>query len=134
MQLTPGTSPADSLMRIANTVGKVDLLIVPAELDVPSQSRAWFFVPRMLHEQSVVFVRKNLENGRSVLRLKPRDEIHEQSAAVIRRPRHDGSRDFDNRPASPTDFLAPIIEKPLDRQSPRLEKQRKATNWGLGGN
>ena len=50
VQLVPG-NPAESLARTANSLGKIDLLIVPAELDSPSSSRAWFFVPRMLHER-----------------------------------------------------------------------------------
>ena len=49
VQLVPG-NPSESLARAANSLGKVDLLIVPAGLESPSSSRAWFFVPRMLHE------------------------------------------------------------------------------------
>jgi hypothetical protein len=84
VQLVPG-SPSESLARTANSLGKIDLLIVPAELDSPSSGRLWFFVPRMLHERSVVFVERALADGPSDLRIKPRCEIEELAAGGVRR-------------------------------------------------
>jgi hypothetical protein len=84
VQLTPG-KPAEIIPRIANALGKVDLLVVPAELDDPSHGWFWFFVPRMLHNQSLVFIRKNLDDGRSVFRIKPHEEIERLAAAGARR-------------------------------------------------
>ncbi len=66
VQLVPG-NPADSLLRVANSLGKVDLLILPAMLESASFARTWFFVPRMLHEQSLVFVERTLEDGQTLL-------------------------------------------------------------------
>jgi hypothetical protein len=74
VQLVPGNL-ADALVRVANSLGKVDLLIVPAALESPSFARAWFFVPRMLHERSLVFIDQTLENGQTLLETKPRCEI-----------------------------------------------------------
>jgi hypothetical protein len=74
VQLVPG-NPSDALTRIANSLGKVDLLIVPAELDSASHSRFWFFVPRMLDERSLVMVERTGENEQTVLTPKPRAEI-----------------------------------------------------------
>ena len=74
VQLVPG-DPSDGLIRLANSLGKVDLLIVPAELDSPSFARIWFFVPRMLHGRSLVFIDEQLADGQRSLRLKPRREI-----------------------------------------------------------
>jgi hypothetical protein len=74
VQLVPG-SPSDGLVRMANALGKVDLLIVPAELDSPTHARLWYFVPRMLHERSLVFVDTPLPDGERSLRPKPRPEI-----------------------------------------------------------
>ena len=76
----PG-NPPDSLVRAANSLGKVDLLIVPAELASASLARVWFFVPRMLHQQSLVFVQRVLEDGRTALRIMPRAEIDALAAA-----------------------------------------------------
>jgi hypothetical protein len=84
IQLIPGP-PAETLMRTANSLGKVDLLIVPAALDAPSMGRFWFFVPRMLHERSVVFVEQPGEGGQPQLVLKPRHEIDQLAAVTCRR-------------------------------------------------
>ena len=84
VQLVPG-NPSDTLMRLANSLGKVDLLIVPAELDSPSFARLWFFVPRMLHERSRVFVQRTLGDGGTGLAIKPLAEIERRSAGGVRR-------------------------------------------------
>ncbi len=84
VQLVPG-DPAETLMRVANSLGKVDLLIVPAEMDSPAFARTWFFVPRMLHEQSLVFVERTAEDGSALLTLKPRQEIDALASVAARR-------------------------------------------------
>jgi hypothetical protein len=76
----PG-NPADGLIRLANSLGKVDVLIVPAELDSPSYARMWFFVPRMLHERSQVFIQRQLEDGQAALSIKSADEINRLAGA-----------------------------------------------------
>ncbi len=80
VQLVPG-NPPDVLIRLANSLGKVDVLIVPAELDSPSFARLWFFVPRILHEQSRVFVQSIRSKAETVLATKPRAEIDRLAAA-----------------------------------------------------
>jgi hypothetical protein len=84
VQLIPG-SPLDSLARVANSLGKIDLLIVPEEFDTVSLARSWFFVPRMLHADSLVFIERTLENGQKVLEVKPRHEINSLASAGVRR-------------------------------------------------
>ncbi len=79
VQLVPG-NPADSLIRLANSLGKVDLLIVPAELESASPARTWFFVPRILHERTLVLVEGERDDGQKTLRIKPHKEI-EQAAS-----------------------------------------------------
>jgi hypothetical protein len=74
VQLVPG-NPADGLIRMANSLGKIDLLIVPAEFDSAVHARLWYFVPRMLHERSLVFIEASMPDGQRSLRLKPRGEI-----------------------------------------------------------
>ncbi len=80
VQLVPG-APVETLTRLANSLGKVDLLILPAELDAPSQSRLWYFVPRMLHERSLVLIDSMTDDGQPLLRTKPQSEIDYQAAA-----------------------------------------------------
>ena len=84
VRLVPG-NPADSLIRSANAAGQVDVLIVPGELDSPSFSRMWLFVPRMLHKGSIVFVERTLPDGEKSLSIKQRAEIEQQAAAGSRR-------------------------------------------------
>jgi hypothetical protein len=84
VQLLPGR-PTDVLPRVANSMGKIDLLIVPAELDTPSHGWFWFFVPRMLHERTSVFVRGTQDDGKTILRPKPHEEIQRLAAAGVRR-------------------------------------------------
>jgi hypothetical protein len=84
VQLVPG-NPADSLIRLANSLGKIDLLILPAELDSPASARLWFFVPRMLHERSLVYVEGRSADGQRLLRLKPRGEIDRLASAGVAR-------------------------------------------------
>jgi len=54
VQLVPG-DPHEALDRSANHIGPVDLLVVSAKIDADAMRRAWFYVPRLLHEASVVF-------------------------------------------------------------------------------
>ena len=84
VQLVPGTSP-NRWFEIANSLGKVDVLIVPGVLESASFARAWFFVPRMLHERSLVFVEQTLEDGQTVLEIKPRYEIDVLASMAVRR-------------------------------------------------
>jgi hypothetical protein len=84
VQLVPG-NPSDGLVRLANSLGKVDLLILPAELDSPEFARLWFFVPRMLHDDSVVLIDGPSDDGRRSLVTKPRHEIDRLATAGVGR-------------------------------------------------
>jgi ABC-type transport system substrate-binding protein len=55
VQLVPG-DPLSALMRTANTIPGNDLLLVTADQDPDSLTQAWFFVPRILHPQSLVLL------------------------------------------------------------------------------
>lgn len=61
-RLVPG-EPSESLIRVANTLGKVDLMILPVELESPSAARFWFFVPRLLDDDSIVLIERKDANG-----------------------------------------------------------------------
>ncbi|MEN6405863.1 MAG: hypothetical protein ABFC77_05260 [Thermoguttaceae bacterium] len=84
VQLVPG-DPSDGLARSANSLGKVDLLIVPARFDSPSFRRMWFFVPRMLHDRTVVLIDEALPDGRRRLRRKSASEIEQLVADAAAR-------------------------------------------------
>ena len=84
IQLVPG-DPAGNMIRLANSLGKVDLLIVPSEFDSPSFARMWYFVPRTLHSRTLVFIESPLADGRRSLRLKPRREIDQLAVLGFKR-------------------------------------------------
>lgn len=54
VQLVPG-DPLSALARISNYITGVDLVVVAGDQDPDSLARAWMFLPRMIHAQTVVF-------------------------------------------------------------------------------
>jgi hypothetical protein len=71
--LAPG-DPYPALSRVANTLGNTDLVVVSFPADDPLLADAWFYVPRMLHPQSVVLVDESM-NNRAAFRHMPREEL-----------------------------------------------------------
>ncbi|MFO7905200.1 MAG: hypothetical protein ACQESR_01580 [Planctomycetota bacterium] len=61
-RLIPG-DPFEALARHANSLLNSDLLVIQADQLGPAMDRAWFYVPRMLHERSVVLVKRPGQNG-----------------------------------------------------------------------
>jgi hypothetical protein len=55
VQLVPG-DPFTALARIANTLMGVDLMVISADQDAAAMDRAWIFVPRMIHDDTRIFV------------------------------------------------------------------------------
>ena len=85
-QLIPG-DPAGALARAANSLPGIDLVLISAAYDETSLAGAWFYLPRMLHEGSVVLheVAGNADAGSTGWRrLKP-SEIRERAGSGRRR-------------------------------------------------
>lgn len=80
IQLLPG-DPLGSLIRVANSLGKVDLLIFSAGIDL-SHPKAWWFVRRLLHDHTHVAVEERLADKQLTLGWKPREEIERLAAAA----------------------------------------------------
>ena len=57
VQLIPG-DPFAALARMANSLLGTDLVIISADQAGPSLDRAWFYVPRMLHDASLVLLER----------------------------------------------------------------------------
>jgi hypothetical protein len=55
IRLYPG-DPYTVLSQRANQLGPIDWLIVSASFDPQSLAKAWFYIPRMLHPESLVWV------------------------------------------------------------------------------
>ena len=85
IQLIPG-DPYAGLAEWANRLGQIDLVIVSARLDPLSLDRAWFYVPRLLHDRTLLFQEQLLPGGGDSLRMVGPDEVRAlATASVVRR-------------------------------------------------
>jgi hypothetical protein len=64
IRLVPG-DPLTALARTANTLLETDLVLVRADQLGDAMDRAWFYLPRMLHPQSVVLIEQLDANGQT---------------------------------------------------------------------
>ena len=55
IRVIPG-DPLSALARSANGLQSTDLLVIAADQDAHSLKSAWFYVPRMLHDNSLVLI------------------------------------------------------------------------------
>jgi hypothetical protein len=62
VRLLPG-DPLSALARAANSVGPTDLVVVSAGHDPSLLDAAWFYFPRMMHQQSAVYVQRAIHSG-----------------------------------------------------------------------
>lgn len=74
VQLIPGDA-GQTLARVANSLANMDLVLISAQHDIASLSSGWFYVPRMLHPGSQVFLETRGAEGEPSLRLMPAAEI-----------------------------------------------------------
>jgi hypothetical protein len=84
IRLVPG-SPEVGLSRVANALGKVDLLVLSASLDPQSLSQAWFFVPRLLGPDTLVLLESISPDGAASFRRVDLAEVRQWSARPGRR-------------------------------------------------
>lgn len=62
VHLIPG-DPFSALARSANTLTGTDLIIIRGDQDPEALQRSWFYVPRMLHQRSVVLRESHSANA-----------------------------------------------------------------------
>ena len=62
VQLVPG-DPFSALARTANALLDTDLVVIRADQDTAALQRAWFYLPRMLHEHSLVLIERPAAEG-----------------------------------------------------------------------
>ena len=62
VQLIPA-DPYTALIRAANDLIDTDVIIVSADQDSDSLQRAWFYVPRMLHAETLVVIEKTIADS-----------------------------------------------------------------------
>ena len=84
LQLIPG-DVFSALARSANSLTKTDLLIISADVDADALTKAWFYVPRMLHDSSQVFLQEpSAKQGETQFRLLKRLEIEQLASTAAR--------------------------------------------------
>jgi hypothetical protein len=66
IKLLPG-DPCQMLVRSANTLSRIDLLLISGR-EVEQLQPVWFFVPRMLHERSIVLLESADSHGEKTFR------------------------------------------------------------------
>lgn len=74
LRLVPG-DPFSAMVRVSNDLTGTDLVLVAADQDAESLARAWFYIPRMLHEQSLVCVEQIRPGKGPEFILLSRDEV-----------------------------------------------------------
>ena len=62
LRLVPGDALA-ALSRSANYLVESDIVVISADQNMGPMDEAWAYLPRMLHEQSVVMVEQRTEEG-----------------------------------------------------------------------
>ena len=84
LQLVPG-DVFSALARSANSLTKTDLVIISAEVDADGLAKAWFYLPRMLHDSSQVYVEEpSAKAGETHFRLLKRLEIEQLASTAAR--------------------------------------------------
>ncbi len=83
IKLIPG-DPLRSLASTANELGQVDLLVVSPQAETDRLNRVWYFVPRMLHAHTRIFVEQTLPGGKNTLLAVSSREVEQWAAKAIR--------------------------------------------------
>jgi hypothetical protein len=84
IQLVPGT-PQEGLARCANALGKLDLIVVSSRTDPQSLAAAWFYVPRLLADETVVLRETPTAEGSVSIRALEQGELQSLASPSRRR-------------------------------------------------
>lgn len=64
VRLLPG-DPFTVLARASNDLVGTDILVIDGDQDAESMSRAWMFVPRMIHDSTLIFLQEADKRGKA---------------------------------------------------------------------
>ena len=84
IQLIPG-DPLSAFAQAANSLSNTDLLIISARQNPSKMAEVWFYVPRILHEGSVVLEEEALSGGQMSIESVLLGEIAKRAGATGRR-------------------------------------------------
>jgi hypothetical protein len=79
VRLVPG-DPYSALARTANSLAEQDLIYIAADQDRESLARAWFYVPRMLHDATLI-CEETLVDGQTTVQVISHEEAARRAAA-----------------------------------------------------
>jgi hypothetical protein len=85
-RLVPG-DPYSALSRTANQLSGSDLIVISADQDREALERAWFYFPRMIHSETLVFVEEPAAKGTTSYRQITPLEINRLAATANRAKR-----------------------------------------------
>ena len=80
----PG-DPLSALARSANSLRDIDAVVIAADQNTESLERAWFYLPRVLHADSIVFLEQTNQDGESSLLPLSRAEVEARARKPGRR-------------------------------------------------
>jgi hypothetical protein len=83
IKLVPG-DPLNNFARNANDLGQFDLLIISSQFGIDRLKPVWFFIPRLLHAKSLIFVENNLLGERKSLQTLSQRDINQLASKAIR--------------------------------------------------
>lgn len=83
IKLMPGDESV--LTQIANSLTNTDLVLISGISDIQSQAQLWFYLPRMLHAQSLVFQQTIHDSGERTWKTISRSEIENRAQPEIRK-------------------------------------------------
>jgi SAM-dependent methyltransferase len=84
IRLLPG-DPFSALARCANELGCFDFVVISAWHDTQSLARSWFYLPRMLHANSRIFLEQGRSDAGEFREMSPADVQNLAGAATRRR-------------------------------------------------
>jgi hypothetical protein len=79
IRLVPG-APASSLASAANAHPSTDIILIGGDVAESDLNGAWFYVPRMLHENSIVLTERQEADGRVTFNRITRSQIGDWAA------------------------------------------------------
>lgn len=80
IRLVPGT-PARSLASAANAHPNTDIILIGREITAADLKGAWFYVPRMLHDKSIIIAERVAAGGQVSFENIPRSQVAEWAAS-----------------------------------------------------
>jgi hypothetical protein len=83
IKLIPG-DPLRSLARAANDLGQIDILIISPQAENDRLDRVWYFVPRLLHAKSLIFIESMMPGGNKSVQTACSCEVEQWAAKALR--------------------------------------------------